>query len=199
MGQKLISANRVFSFCGTSDDVRETQSGFIDELIVQTQRDLETRCRRSFNSVDVTAETFHSGKNCEITNGNKLRLTGRYRDMYSISAITEEGTALDESTAYNDDNDWILDAETGIIEKISGDWSTEKHAIVITGSYGYLDRHDDNELREDIKKLLTEMVAAKSGLWKTHTDSPDGNISTTRTAISKDSEKVLRSHINYYL
>ena len=199
MSEKLISANRVFAFCGVTDDQRQTQESFIDTLIVQVQRDFEHRCRRSLTSVDVTAETFHNGKNCEITNGNKLRLIGRYRDMYDITAITEEGTALTKSTAYNDGNNWIYYEDTGIIKKISGNWSTENNAIVITGKYGYLDRYDSNEFREDVKKLLTEMVAAKSGLWKTHSDLPDGNITSTRTAISKDSEKAILTHKNLYL
>lgn len=195
----VIDNTDVFDFCGVQTDQRTTQGAFITELITRQQRELETIIRRSLNSVTVTAETFHHGKNCEITNGNQLRFIGRYRDMYSITAITEEGTALDESTAYNDSNDWIYNRGTGIIEKITGDWSTEKLAIVITGAYGYLDKFNSNELREDIKKILTEMVAVKSNLWKINTLTPDGNITNTKTTISKDTQAMLNSHINFYL
>lgn len=198
MGDKIISANRVFEFCGVADDIRDTQTNAIDNLIIQTQHELETTLRRSLVSVAVTAETFHHGKNCEIID-DQLRFIGRYRDMYSITSITECGTALVESTAYGDDNDWIYNQTTGIIERVGGAWAQDKHAIVITGAYGYLDLNNDNEVREDIKKLLTEMVAAKSGYWKINTKTPEGNIINTKTTISEDAKRIKKTHINLTL
>lgn len=196
MGNNLITNTRVFEFCGVHDDQRTTQGNIITNLITQTQSELETELRRSLNAVTVTSQIFNDGDGCEIS-GNKIRFINKYRDFYSITAVTEEGTALTASTAYNDDNDYIYYASTGILEKITGNWSVDYNAIVISGIYGYLD--SNNAYREEIKKLLTEMVAAKSGLWTINTGTPDGNISNTKTTISKDAEKTKLSHINYYL
>ena len=47
----------------------------------------------------------------------------------------------------------------------------------------------------EMKQILIEMVAAKSGLWKLNVQTEDGKIETIRTNISDESKKMLNKYI----
>lgn len=190
----IITTTEVFDFMGTQTDVRTNQNSAIALLITREQKLLESLLRRKLTTQTATALALAAGKNCDIIN-DKVFLSGILRDTYSITALTEEGTALTESTVYGDDNDYIVDYSKGIICNLNNYWSTETFAIAITGKYGYVNSSDDSA-RDDMKQVLIEMVAARSGLWKKTFISPDGSVT-----VDKDEDEWLKSlisgHVNY--
>ena len=190
----FITTKEVFDFMGTDQGQRDKQNTAVQNLIERKTTELEVTLRRKLTTQTATSVVFHHGKNCAIYD-DKLFLKGYYRDMYSITAITEEGTSLTESTSYNDGNDYIPLYDEGIIERVDDVWSTKKNAIVITGSYGYLDA--SNTARIEIKQIQIEMVAAASGLWYAEYQSEQGNVRQQRWSITKETKKKIGNHINY--
>lgn len=189
----IITTKEVFDFMGTEQGQRDKHNAAISNLTELKQEELTIRLRRSLVSVDFSSQVFFNGRNCSISK-EKLYLKGAFRDTYSISSITESGIALTASTAYADGNDYFYHANKGIIEKINNYWSIEPLAIVISGSYGYL--NSSNETRENIKLILIEMVAAASGLWTTQYLSSEGNITSTKYTVTKVTENKIKGHIN---
>jgi hypothetical protein len=60
-----------------------------------------------------------------------------------------------------------LDARLGVIKRINQKWSGLHNAIKISGTLGLYDT-SDNETVEDLRGVIKEMAAIKSGLWKTY-------------------------------
>ena len=173
---------------GTPADVVTTQGAAITSLIAQMTKELETTLGRKVESFDVTTIYFYDGYNCEIY-GNKMYLKGIYRDLYSITTLLEDGTAITESTG-SAVNGYKLDARLGIIRRIGSLWLKSEMFYKITGKTGLADVSDDG-VRSDIKQLVIEMVAAKSGLWRNNVTTGDGNITTIRTNISQDAKDMI--------
>ena len=183
----IVTNTNVFDFMGTRSDVVSDRGADITTLITREQRVIESMLGRSVESVTLTDEVFDpSLGNCEISpnNSSVLFLKGKYRDMYSISAISDSGTNLDAVASYLDGNDYILNTNTGTITKISGAWEDYYYSIVISGKYGFVN-HSDDSARDDVKQLLIEIVATKSGLWKDYVMSAEGRIEVTRNKFDR--------------
>jgi len=191
----IVTNTNVFDFMGTPADVRTTQGTMVTSLITQIQAELESVLRRKVTSQTLTIEYLQHGMNCTIE-GDIIFLDGVLRDTYSITALTEEGTSLTASTAYNDGNDYIFWNQKGTVQKLGSNWSTANLAVAITGKYGYVNSSDDSA-REDMKLVIIEWTAARSGLWKKTFISPEGVVTTQRDAIDKIVINKIRSHINY--
>jgi hypothetical protein len=160
----ICTNTEVFNFMGTTASVVTSHGTEITNLITRVSKELEQITGRVFESETVTNVMLSDNRNCYIYD-KKLFLTKKYRDLYSITTLTETGTSLTLSTDYNDGNDYILDADLGVLEKINENWSLEQNAIKLTGKVGFVNTGDDT-VRDDIKQLVIEMVAVKSGLWK---------------------------------
>lgn len=188
-----LTNTEVFAFMGTPSDIQTTQGSAVTALITQQTAILEAMIGRKISKETITNALLHHGRNCEIY-GSTLFLKGKYRDLYTISSISEDGTALsvaDDSS----DNGYILDPVAGIIERIGSEWSRLPLAIKITGDLGLLKSGDTTSPRDDIKQILIEMVAAKSGLWKNMVTTEDGTIETVIKKISDETQKLLSRYI----
>jgi len=187
----IITNSDVFEFIKVPDDVQTEHSTRITNLITREQENLEELLGRKVTSETFTDVLFSNNLNCRIYK-DKLFLIGKYRDTYSITSITEIGDTLTASTDYNDGGDYYLDSYKGIIIRINNFWSLEQLAIKISGSLGL----GGASPLENIKQALIEIVAAKSGLWKTNVETESGDITTiTLNKISKDTKAIINRYI----
>lgn len=195
----IITSSELFEFVGAANDQADTQSAMVNTLIASMQKEVQKQLNRSLESAGLTAYALREDRDFVFMQDYTIiSLIGHYRDLYTLTALTEAGTALTKSTAYNDGNDYLFDPDTGMIEKVSGSWNTEPFAIAITGKYGYVDQTDDSP-RDDVRQLLMEMVASKSGLWKKTFISPDGTVTTDKDKIEKYFFDMVKGHINIRL
>lgn len=169
----IITNTDVFEFMGTQDDVRTDLGAAITDLITRMQAFIEEKISRYIHSETITDILFQHDLNCEIYE-NELFLKNIYRDLYSISSITETGTALSAVTEYNDNKDYYLDKVKGVLIRNNQFWSQEPFAIKISGKVGLV--NSDDTAKEVWKQALIEIVAAKSGLWKEIISTEGGNI-----------------------
>lgn len=188
-----LTNSEVFSFMGTPNDVNSNQGSMVTALITQQTAVLEQMIGRKISKVTITNELFHHGQNCEIY-GSRIFLKGKYRDLYSITAITENEITLSVATSTSSDG-YVLNPVTGIIERIGADWSQLPLAIKISGDLGMIKSGDTTSPRDDVKQILIEMVAAKSGLWKNNVQTEEGTIQTIRTQISAETQKLLQRYV----
>ena len=186
----IITNSNVYNFLGINTDQQTTHATAITELIANAVIEFEQFTGRKISATTFSDVLFEDGLNCEII-GQYLWLVGNYRDVYSITSLVENGITLDESIAYNDSNDYYLDTSKGYIKRLNAAWSTEPLAVKISGSLGLVVSGDTATTLLSIQQVITEMVAAKSGLWKVNTITEDGSITQIRTTISKDSKEVM--------
>ncbi len=189
-----VTTTNVFDFMGTSADVRTAQNTAMTDLIANAIKEIEATIGRRIEKESITDELFEDGLNCDI-NGQYLFLTGKFRDMYEITAISENGTALTAVADSNDGNDYYLDPIKGIIKRVLQNWSALPSAIKITGSLGLVDITDPWDTKADIKQIIIEMAAAKSGLWKTNVETEGGEITTIKTTINTSTKQALKKYI----
>ena len=194
----IIEPNDVFEFVGCADDQRTEHFNMVSKLIIENEKEMIRVLGRQIEPVRMNALALLEGKHFEYSNDfQRLLLKGEWADTYSITALTEEGTALTESTSYDDGGSWIFDKQRSIIEKTSGSWSTSKFAITITGNYGYVEEW--GETREDLKLILKQMVAMLSGLWKKTFISEAGDMQVQKDTPNKWLINQLRGHRNTQL
>lgn len=186
----IITNSDIFQYVGAAADVQTDEATKITNLITREQSNLENMLGRKIQATAFTNILFQHNLNCRIFE-EKLFLSGIYRDIYSISSITETGTTLTASTGYSDGGDYYLDTVKGIIIRINSYWSKEQLAIKASGNLGI----GGGTTQDDIKQILIEMVAAKSGLWKKNVETEDGTIETIVTNISKDTEKMIKRYM----
>lgn len=115
-------------------------------------------------------------------------LKGKYRDLYNITAISEDGVSLTAVADSNDSGDYYLNDRLGILKRVNRNWSLVHNAVKISGKIGLVDGDEDTV--DDLKLVLTELVAARSGLWKVTYD----NQEFTRNEITKDTKKLMMSY-----
>ena len=182
----IVSPDDVFSFMGTADDKRETHKNMIMNLIQDSQTELISQLGRQVESQTISsARALIEGDDFEFSNDyRRILLKGELIDLYTITALTEEGTTLTESTSYDDGGSFRFDKNNSVIHRIDSSWSTADFAITITGKYGYVNQSDDTPLGS-IKLILTELVAMRSGLWKKTFISPDGTVVTEKDKVDK--------------
>jgi hypothetical protein len=92
--------------------------------------------------------------------------------IISISALSEDGTALVENT------DYFVDYESGIITKAEdADWETDPRAIKISGFVGYATADDLTPAVTqpgDIRLACIDIAKRKSGLFHKELQAIDG-------------------------
>lgn len=184
------TAAEVLAFVGAKADQITQHSTMVGNLITQTVDEIQGRLGRKLTSTAFTGVLFDNGLNCRIS-GDKLWLHGQYRDVYSISAITESGVSLVAVSDYDDGGNYYLDQSIGCIVRVDGYWALEPFAIKITGSLGI----GGSGGAIDIKQSIIEMVAAKSGLWKINIETENGQIQTIKTTVPKSSEEILKRYL----
>ncbi len=180
----VCTNTEVFNFMGTPADVVTKQGAQITALIAEQTALFEQITGRKAESTAFTDVFFYDGHNCEIY-GSKMYLRGIYRDLLTISSITEDGTALSLATNTSS-NGYYLDLDLGIIERVGAELLKGQMAYKITGTCGLSS--------SDVKVIIIEMVSAKSGLWKSNVQTEDGAIETIRTSISQDAKDLLNKY-----
>ena len=181
----ICTNTEVFAFMGTPADVISTQGTQITALITEQQAVFQKITGRLVGSNAFTAVFFYQGYNCDIV-GSKMFLKGIYRDILTISSMTEDGTAVTVATG-SESNGYSIDTDLGIIRRIGSQFLLNDMAYKMTGTSGIT--------TNDVKAIIIEMVASKSGLWKSNVQSPDGEITTIRTQISEDTKNRMNRYI----
>lgn len=187
----IIVYSDVFEFCGTPSDVQTTQQTAITNLIARVESEIEQMLGRKITDTTVTNVLFQDGLNCEII-GDQLFLKGIYRDLYSVTTITENGVTLSAVTDYGSSNDYYLDSVKGFLIRANNPWSLEPFAIKITGKVCL---GGSATSLATIKQAAVEMTAAKSGLWKFNIETEGGTIQQVRTSIHSETKKSLEKFI----
>ena len=179
--------SEVFDFVGAETSQRTTQQSAITALIDRVFLEVEGQIGRKIDNTAFSNVVLSDGINCKI-NADRLWLHGIYRDVHTISSISEEGVALTASADYSDDGDFFLDPSIGCIFRFGGDWSKSKLAIKASGS---LCIGGSSSGATDLKQALIEIVAARSGLWKINTQTDEGTITSIKTTVPKSAKEVL--------
>ena len=185
----VVTAAEVFTFMGTPVDQQTTQSAKITALINNAVVDLEQLWGRKIETETVTALYLQNGVNARFS-GDIIYLTGKYRDIYTMTSVTEEGTALTPVTAYNDGNDYTYDAIRGMLIRDGSFWSTSTYGIKITADLGLVNKTTPATTLKDIQQLIIEIVATKSGMWRNITITGDGTIDTARQGLTQTSKDI---------
>jgi hypothetical protein len=188
-----VTNTDVFDFIGTPADVRTQQGSQITSLITRVIKEITEKLNREIEKEDFTNVLFENYHNCEIVD-DYLFLKGKYRDIFSITSITESGTALQEQTDSDDGKDYYHIVSTGVIKRVGANWSGVPNAIKISGSLGLVDTVTPFDTKNDIKQAIIEMTAAKSGLWKTNVQTEGGDITTIRTDINQNTKDIIRKY-----
>jgi hypothetical protein len=188
----IVTTTNVFDFMGTESDVRTSYNAALAIIIDEVENEFEELTGRKLVTTTYADVYFQDGLNCTI-HLDKLYLKGIYRDTYSITSLTEEGTALTQVAAYDDGNDFVYDATKGLLTRVDGLWSIDVYGIKISGKTGLVD--SSAAPLGDTKKIITEMAAAKSGLWKINVTTEEGTITTTKITINPDTKKAMRKYI----
>jgi len=184
------TAAEVFAFIGAKTDQITTHTTMVGNLITQVVDEIQGMLGRKLTATAFTGVLFDQSVNCQIL-GDRLYLHGQYRDIYSITTITENGTALVAVSDYNDGGDYYLDQSVGCIIRVDGNWSLEPFAIKITGSLGI----GGSGGAIDIKQAIIEIVSAKTGLWKINIETENGQIQTIKTTVPKSSEDISKRYL----
>jgi hypothetical protein len=178
-----VTADDVFDLMGTGAANRAANRLSVENLIARFYADTESVLGRKIQATTITT-TFWHGKGC-IVDGCKLHFMNHLRDVKSISSFTECGLTLTQSTTYGDNKDFVLNDETGCLERVYGYWSTQRNAFVMTAVVGLVG--DDLLMLPDIKQYIAERVAYKSGLWISSMQNSDGTLDTfVRTSVPKE-------------
>ncbi len=189
-----VTPTDVFDFMGTETSVRTANTAAVQTLIDNHIKDIEATIGRRIEKEDITDELFEDGLNCQI-HQDFLFLSGNFRDLFSITTLKENNVTLTAVADSNDGNDFYLDNRRGIIRRVNQSWSFLPSAIKITGSLGLVDQTTPFDTKADIKQILTEMTAAKSGLWKINVETEGGSITTIKTTINRDTRQSLKKYI----
>ena len=196
----VCSADEVWEFAGTEASLRtEPKRAMIEGTIVRTLKSVEDTVGRKVTPINETV-TIHDGRFCSII-GDVIFMKKYFFDINSIISLTENGTTLVE------DVDFVIN-KPNQIEKINGQWSTNKMAIVINGNFGmgYAGGFDyaDSSITLDLpflphkamKQIIIEEVAIKCGLVKYVYSDGDGNgYQNTKTNLSKMTMDTLKGYI----
>lgn len=185
----VCTTSDVFDFCGTAQDIRTTNQSKISDLILRVVNDVEVQIGRKIEPQSFTDKYFQNGVNCEIY-GNVLYFSGKYRDVYQITSVTECDVVLSEITEYGQGDGYFLDIAKGTITKTS-DWCLDIFSLKMSGSYGL----GGGIVLGSIKQAVIELVAAKSGLWKFNVETEGGTIQQIRTTPNKATTDLIRSYM----
>jgi hypothetical protein len=170
----ILTNTNVFDFMGTPADVRTTQGSQITALIANMQAEFQRVTGRSPEQVTLT-DYVMSESDYEIY-GDKMYLRGSFRDLNAITKLYEDGSEIAVATG-STSNGYKFDSRLGIIYRVGSSWLSAPLTYKVTGTYGL-------NSSAEVKQIITEMVAARSGLWKSAVQTQDGKIETIRTNIT---------------
>jgi hypothetical protein len=188
----IISADDVFDFMGSPDDVRDNDDtiAFIEDLITQKQSELSTMLGRVIDTATTESDKlFRNGLDCSRY-GDKLYFKGIYRDILTITSVKEgSSSALSVCDKTNRQNDYLVDANLGRMIRVNSIWD-DSDFILVSGTFGYL--NSNGSPKAEIKNILKELVAVASRLWKTYVQNEQvGQIEVIRNDVSKSTRDLI--------
>lgn len=179
----------VFQFVGSPQDVQTTQATAVTALITNAVSEVEQIIGRRIESYAVTNLLIMDDVNCTVI-GQNIYLGGPYHDIYAISSLVLNGTALTAVSSNNTTGDYYLDARHGIIVRNGQNWGDFGTNLVLTGSAGL----NGGVVPPAIKQAVIEIVAVKTGLWKYNVMTEGGRIESIRTTMNKDTMDLLEHY-----
>lgn len=187
MTYTICTSGDVFDFLGCESDTRTSHASGVNNLIQECSAELESMLGRYIQPTTFTNIVLLSGVNCVI-NEDTMFLCGKYRDTYEITALSEYNTILGPVSGYNL-GDYLLDSDIGTISRQNNIWATEPYALKISGKTGL---NSGGNVRGDIKRIVIEMVSAKSGLWTNVVNTADGEVITVRGTVRDDIKELIK-------
>jgi len=169
---RICTAIEVFDFMGTGAEERTGNTTMIETLIDNVTDSVERAIGRKLSNTSFTIKV-HEDRYCSIS-GPYLFLKGIYHDIVSISSLKENGVALVEDT------DFFITIP-GVLERIDACWSPDGAGrIEIAGICGLVTRGGTSPNYTytpyaDLKQIVIEATAVKSGLWAKNVSDGDGN------------------------
>lgn len=163
-----VTLDDVKRYCGESLTVTTYDEDF-KVAINKASRHIDSLTDGIYYKKTYTSEYLNGRKNYQgwqiikCKNGGGYILTPKLLPIISITTLIENETTLTENT------DFYIHADTGIIEKDSGDWSELPRTIQITCELGF--DSDDTatpsaDIPGDINFYAMEMAARLSGRYK---------------------------------
>lgn len=195
----IVTKADVYNFMDTPTVDRTSKiDTMIDAIIPRNQDQMENFIGRKITSQDFTGILFQNDLRCKISK-DRLYFSGKYRDTYSISSLTEAGTVLTASTAFDDDNDYYYDWEKGILIRFGQNWSTSDLAILITGKLGLGNITGTEAIpafaaKPDFKQILIKLTAIDTGKWKQSILTPEGDMDTERNELPESVKDALEKY-----
>ena len=156
----LVTLSEVVDFLGLSDKKATIHTDNLNALIADKGDWLSHHCERWFSKTTKTDITFDR-RQLTIVNeygGSYIRLPKHYRDIVSISFLSENGVTLVSGT------DFIV-MDNKIIRAEGEYWEPDFfNAYIISGVFGYYNTTTD-AVNGDVKDIMKTHVAVGSGLW----------------------------------
>lgn len=168
----ICTYTEVFDFMGTGTAERTANSTMITGLIDRVSYGIEQFIGRKISAQSVTSLKVHDGHYCSIQ-GSLCFLNGIYYDIANISTLKDDTVTLTSGT------DYVL-RSPNIIERVNAWFSGVPLGLEITGTFGLVYNSGTVETPvwtplPDIKQIVIEAVAIKSGLWAKNIEDGSGN------------------------
>jgi len=167
----ICTYTEVFDFMGTGTAERTANSAMITGLIDRVSYGVEQFIGRKISAQTVSLK-IHDGHYCSIQ-GNRCFLNGLYYDIANISALADNAVALTKNT------DYII-REPNILERVNAYWTNVPLGLVLAGTFGLV-YNSGTDIAPvytpfpDIKQIVIEACAIKSGLWSKNIEDGAGN------------------------
>jgi len=168
----ICTNTEVFDFMGTGASERTSAGSMITGLIDRVSYGIEQYIGRKISAQTVTSLKVHDGRYCSIQ-GNMCFLNGIYYDLQKITTLKDNGVTLTEGTNF-------VIQSPNIIERIDSWWVNEQLGLEISGVFGLVYNTGSEASPTwtplpDIKQIVIEAVAIKSGLWAKNIEDGSGN------------------------
>lgn len=188
----ICTNTEVYDFMGTGESERGSSADMITDLIDRVQFEIEQIIGRKVTAQTITSLKVHDGHYADI-NGNLCFLNGQYYDIAKITLLKDNGVTLTENT------DFVI-RTPNCIERIDAYWTNESLGLELTGVFGLVYNTGTNVTPiwtplPDIKQIVIEAVAIKSGLWSKNIEDGEGN---AMTIVRQNLSKATIERLNAY-
>lgn len=167
----ICTSTEVFDFMGTGDAERTANATMVTGLIDRVVYGIEQYLGRKLAATSFSIKA-HDGRYCSIQ-GCYAFLRDIYYDIVSITTLKDNGVTLTEGTHF-------VRTAPNILERIDAVWTDEQLGLEITGVCGLV-YNTGTEVSPvwtplpDLKQIVIETVAIKSGLWSKNIEDGEGN------------------------
>jgi hypothetical protein len=171
----LANVKIYFGLPAAADAAKDAK---INMMILQAIAWVKSYCRHDFQSAARTSEDVDS-----ITK-ESTKMFLKYRPVASVTAIREDGVALDA-------DDYCVNKDAGYVERLDGGvWDDT------LGTYS-VDYTGGQALTEDVSQVIYEIIGIFAGLKvRTYVTGEGVETAVTVTSVPEELKEVLNRHIN---